>query len=78
MDVVDDEVADKIFLPFYRGDDSRTRDGHGGAGLGLALAKQIAEQHNGHVSVEATAGGGATFRLTIPTVAAKSRVTPDP
>ena len=63
---IDDEIAAKVFLPFYRGDKSRTRDGHGGSGLGLALAQQIAEQHNGHITLAATPGGGATFKLTIP------------
>lgn len=58
---------DKVFIPFYRADVSRTRSGHGGAGLGLTLAKQIVEGHNGEISVVATPGGGATFKLVFPT-----------
>jgi two-component system, OmpR family, sensor kinase len=68
---VDPDVADRIFLPFFRGDASRTRDGHGGAGLGLAITKRIAEQHGGDVTIERTEGGGATFCMTI--LAASSR-----
>ncbi len=63
---VDPAEQDRIFLPFYRVDLSRIRNGQSGAGLGLALTKQIADRHNGSVSVEETPGGGATFVLTFP------------
>ncbi len=66
------ELTQKIFLPFYRGDESRARDGRGGAGLGLALSKQIAEEHGGRISVESTEGGGATFTLSIPSTPDRS------
>ena len=66
------ELTDKIFLPFYRGDESRTRDGRGGAGLGLALSKQIAEEHGGRIAVESTEGGGATFTLVIPSMTGRN------
>ena len=66
---VDLDPAAELFLPFTRGDASRSRRSHDGAGLGLALVHQIAEQHGGSVAVEATPGGGATFRLTIPLLA---------
>ena len=42
---------DKIFEKFYRGDDSRTSS-TGGAGLGLAITKEIIELHNGKISVK--------------------------
>ena len=42
---------DKIFEKFYRGDDSRTSS-TGGAGLGLAITKEIIELHNGTISVK--------------------------
>ena len=63
---VDSGEVDKIFLPFYRHDTSRGRDGRGGAGLGLAISHQIIERHHGTVTVAATPGGGATFTLTMP------------
>ncbi len=57
---------DRIFRPFYRSDGARNRDGQHGAGLGLALVRQIAIEHGGSVSVEATHGGGATFSFSVP------------
>ena len=38
----------------------------GGAGLGLALVRAIAQAHRGSISVEDRSGGGAVFRLTMP------------
>ena len=42
---------EKIFEKFYRGDESRTST-TGGAGLGLAITKEIIELHNGKISVK--------------------------
>ena len=42
---------DKIFEKFYRGDDSRTSS-TGGAGLGLAITKEIIELHDGTINVK--------------------------
>lgn len=58
--------AKRIFLPFYRPDESRVRTGMSGAGLGLAVTKQIAEQQGGSVAVQPTPGGGTTFVLRLP------------
>ena len=52
-----------IFDRFYQADRSRHREG---AGLGLALVKQIAELHGGHVTVESTPGVGSCFTIHIP------------
>ncbi len=65
-DGIDPATAEVLFAPFARGDESRSRRSHDGAGLGLALVRRIAEGHNGGVTVEATPGGGATFCLRIP------------
>jgi signal transduction histidine kinase len=51
-----------VFDRFWRGEGSRP-----GGGLGLALVKQVAESHGGHVSVR-SAGDGSTFELVIPAV----------
>jgi heavy metal sensor kinase len=51
-----------IFERFYRADKSRSRDS-GGAGLGLSLAKWIADAHGGEIFVESSIGRGSVFRL---------------
>jgi two-component system OmpR family sensor kinase len=53
-----------IFDRFYRADRSRTRPG--GAGLGLAIAKWVAEAHGGQLEVESRPGAGTIFTLYLP------------
>lgn len=60
--------AHRIFLPLYRAESSRARMGASGAGLGLALSKQIAEEHAGSLEAMPTKGGGATFILRLPSM----------
>ena len=48
---IPDYKLEKIFEKFYRGDESRTST-TGGAGLGLAITKEIIELHNGKISVK--------------------------
>lgn len=62
------DQREKVFERFYRTDESRQRSAAqgGGAGLGLSIAATIVEQHHGTITVLATAGGGATFRVEIP------------
>jgi signal transduction histidine kinase len=55
----------KIFDRFVRADSARTR-ATGGAGLGLAIAKWIAEAHGGRISVESEPGNGAKFVVRLP------------
>lgn len=53
------EIADKLFTPFFS-----TRPG--GTGLGLSVARHIAMQHGGALSVQPNPQGGARFILWLP------------
>ena len=55
---------EKIFEPFYRVDKSRSR-AMGGAGLGLALVKEIAMQHGGNVKVLESSENGTSIELSL-------------
>jgi two-component system phosphate regulon sensor histidine kinase PhoR len=50
---------------FYRVDVTESR-AQGGTGLGLALVKHILNRHRGRLSIESTAGAGATFAVNLP------------
>lgn len=56
-----------VFDRFYQADAARDR-GTGTSGLGLAIARAIAEAHGGRVGAENLTGGGARFWLELPTV----------
>jgi signal transduction histidine kinase len=58
----------KIFDRFYRGEVSRARDKnkHGGAGLGLTIAKGLVEAHGGQIDVHSKLGEGSVFSFTLP------------
>ncbi len=55
----------RIFDRFWRVDRARTRMA-GGSGLGLSIARSIAEAHGGSISVESELGKGSTFELLLP------------
>jgi signal transduction histidine kinase len=54
-----------VFERFYRADKSRSR-ATGGAGLGLAIAKQLVEAHGGQIEVQSQVGQGTRFTFTLP------------
>jgi len=59
------EAFDLIFERFYRADSSRERES-GSTGLGLAIARKLAEAHGGTLTVSNHPQGGAIFTLRLP------------
>ncbi len=59
------EHKDKIGEPFYRGDSSRTRE-TGGSGLGLYIAKLVAQAHGGSLSLSEDYKDGACLIVRLP------------
>ncbi|MGH4033743.1 sensor histidine kinase [Actinomycetota bacterium Odt1-20B] len=64
---VPDSERERIFERFVRLDDARSRD-DGGAGLGLAIARDVATGHAGTLTVRQAPSGGALFELRLPLV----------
>ena len=62
---IPDSALPHVFERFYRADDSRNRDA-GGAGLGLSIAKWIAERHHASLEAESVLGEGSIFRIRFP------------
>ena len=62
------EAVGRLFERFFRAEASRARhdDGASGAGLGLAIARKIAEVHGGRLDLVASRPGHTEFRLTLP------------
>jgi signal transduction histidine kinase len=61
-DGVPDDQRDRVFDPFFRGDEARH---HAGAGLGLAISRAIVEAHGGRIWLE-DAPVGTRVRFTLP------------
>jgi heavy metal sensor kinase len=60
---------ESIFERFYRADKTRSRE-ISGAGLGLAIARWIANVHGGSITAESVIGAGSVFRVKLPALAA--------
>lgn len=56
---------DRIFDRFYRTEGSRSR-AHGGSGLGLTIARLLAELQSGTIEVDSKEGSGSTFTVWLP------------
>ncbi|MBD0741938.1 hypothetical protein BG418_10630 [Streptomyces sp. CBMA152] len=59
---------ERVFERFVRLDDARSRD-DGGAGLGLAIARDVIERHGGTLTVVDAPAGGAAFEARLPLAA---------
>ncbi len=62
---VPQEIRTRVFEPFFT-----TKSGKGGTGVGLSLCLNIVASHGGHLLIEDTAGGGATFIIQMPVAVA--------
>lgn len=58
---MDEQTMGRIFEPFYS-----TKSEIEGAGLGLSVSSSIIAAHNGTITCRSTAGGGATFKVSLP------------
>ncbi|CAN5253103.1 N/A [soil metagenome] len=56
-----------VFTRFWRGEKSRSR-ATGGAGIGLAVVRELVRAHEGRVDVESVPGRGSTFHVFLPAV----------
>ncbi len=65
-----------IFDRFYQADTSRQRADGDGSGLGLSIARWLAEAHGGTIAVESAPGAGSVFTVTLPALGASP--TPGP
>ena len=64
--IPEDEIP-KVFQKFHKGYAKPTA-GESSTGLGLAIAKQIVEQHQGNIEVKSQMGEGSTFTIILPSV----------
>ncbi len=62
---VPEHELERLFDPFYRLESSRNRD-HGGTGLGLTIARGIAEQHGGSLVLKNGMKSGLECHLNLP------------
>ena len=68
------EIQPRVFERFFRADKTRSRSERdsGGAGLGLSIARWIAEAHHGRLELTRSDSCGSTFTLYLP-IAVSSR-----
>lgn len=59
------ELLPRLFERFFRAEGSRSRD-TGGAGLGLAICRNIVQAHGGHIDAQASGLGGVWIQVTLP------------
>lgn len=70
---IEPHELDKIFFAFHQTDLSFSRSA-AGTGLGLTVARELAQRAGGNISVQSTVGRGSTFTLSLPKLASSSMV----
>ncbi|MEI6690988.1 MAG: HAMP domain-containing sensor histidine kinase [bacterium] len=65
---ISDQDLPHIFDRFYRANHSRSKDSIPGYGLGLSIAREIVNNHNGKVIVSSKLSNGTTFTIFLPIV----------
>ncbi|MET8577754.1 HAMP domain-containing sensor histidine kinase [Streptomyces sp. NPDC005012] len=74
---VPEDERERVFERFVRLDDARARD-DGGAGLGLAIVREIVTLHGGTISLGQAPGGGALFTVRLPLATPTEAAPPHP
>ncbi len=67
---IDQKIKQEVFERFFKGDKSRKDKNH--FGLGLSIAKELTELHEGRISIKDTEGGGVTFIVSLPIYKSKA------
>lgn len=73
VDIIDNgcgipaEMLDRVFEPFQRVDKARSRN-LGGNGLGLSIAREIVEKHNGSIKIDSKEGEGTRVSIKLPKI----------
>ncbi|MFW5747476.1 MAG: sensor histidine kinase [bacterium] len=70
---IPEDLHEAVFEPYRQGE-IKKRTGKSGSGLGLTIAKAIAELHGGSLDFESAPGKGTMFRCIIPEAAGKENV----
>jgi signal transduction histidine kinase len=68
---IEADALPRIFERFYQSEKVHTRE-HGGAGLGLAIARETAHRMGGEITVASEPGKGSTFTVSLPLAPEKS------
>lgn len=66
---IDPDMLPRVFDRFFRADKARSREHErAGHGLGLSICRSVVESLHGQITVESTAGTGATFTVLLPLI----------
>jgi signal transduction histidine kinase len=63
---IEERDLPRVFERFYRADRARTGSTSGGAGLGLAICREIVQAHRGTICASSKLGNGSTFTVRLP------------